>query len=220
MKCVFLLALVVAFAAYTFAGSLFNGASTTFEGPQPEHSQVHTNAFWFGTQDLTCVLGIQFDDLARDIRGRVPGWISSIREKRAARRTTLNPNHRIVYYKGQVFEWGTGSNGYHVGHQAVTRDCPVKWEREPAGYSHCPLRAARNFIHGYRTRYGGYNLLTNNCHHFANRLSHLLSSSSCTVPSSRWAHLARNIWRKLGEGNFNVRDMFKSPKEANIPTID
>ena len=151
-------------------------------------------------------MGVRTDDLI----GLLPDFISSRigdRTKRQApRRTTLEPIHRIVFYKGHVYEWGTGwvmcenfryfsghwfiqglwgfqtswgiskyfsrffrHNGYHLGRQAVTRDCPVTWEAATAGYSSCPAHLARDFINNYRDNFGAYNLVTNNCHHFSNR---------------------------------------------------
>ncbi len=63
------------------------------------------NGFWFGTQDLLCVVGVEKDDLL----GLLPDFIASRLTKRSApRRTTLNPNHRMVFYRGHVYEWGTG----------------------------------------------------------------------------------------------------------------
>ena len=69
---------------------------------------AHPNGFWFGTQDLLCVMGVRTEDLI----GLLPDFISSRigdRTKRQApRRTTLDPIHRIVFFKGHVYEWGTG----------------------------------------------------------------------------------------------------------------
>ena len=56
------------------------------------------------------------------------------------------------------------------------------------------------------------------------RLSALLSSDTCEVPRNRWADIARDTWRRISQGRFNVRDLFRKdkgrPEDSEIPTVD
>ena len=85
-----------------------------------------------------------------------------------------------------MFEWGNGIRGYHYGPDVVIDDCAVTWDEAPAGFSSCPIETIESFATGYRAKYGGYNLVTNNCHHFVNRVSLILSSDDCQIETDRF----------------------------------
>ncbi len=51
----------------------------------------------------------------------------------------------------------------------------------------------------FSTNYGPYNLLTNNCHHYVNRVSEMLTSDDCTSGApGGWASVTRGFWKALG----------------------
>lgn len=118
-------------------------------------------------------------------------------------RNSLRYIHSLVYYKDTVFEWGTGVRGCHWGPTASVTDCPVTWEPSPAGRGRCHVDVLVNYTRLYRNRFGPYHLLTNNCHHFANRVSALLSDPDCgrTARGSREVSdgivsvVERSLWR-------------------------
>jgi hypothetical protein len=142
--------------------------------------------FYYGTQSLHCLAGFVIsrrtgvyrrsadDDHPR--RGSTDGD--------PPRRSDFLYIHRLLRYRGRVFEWGGGSRGYHVGPTESVLDCPVTWESQPAGQSACPADRLVAWTAGYRRRYGAYNLLSNNCHQFANRAVAFLLHGCDTSPSS------------------------------------
>ena len=85
----------------------------------------------------------------------------------------------FLFLRGMVFEWGTGVAGFHAGNEALVSSCDVTWEDTPALNTSCSVDVAEEFTRNYRAEHGGYNLFSNNCHHFANRLLELVSSSDC-----------------------------------------
>ena len=52
-------------------------------------------------------------------------------------RSSLDYIHRVILYRGLVYEWGNGVEGYHYGKEPVISQCDVTWEKEPAGRSVC-----------------------------------------------------------------------------------
>lgn len=145
----------------------------------------HVNGFWFGTQSLLCMnakLGSLPDQRRIHRRSVVSSSSSGF-----PTRSSLRYVHRLVFYRGLTFEWGTGTRGYHFDRNGAVsvRDCDVTWERRPAGESDCPVSRVVDFTLRYRSRFGPYNLLTNNCHHFANRVSKLLTDGRCVVSGER-----------------------------------
>jgi hypothetical protein len=133
--------------------------------------QVDEGSFYYGTQTMLC--------LAASPNGPSPLRLLSRRSAdppSAPWRADFVYIHRLFRYRGHVFEWGSGARGFHVGPAESVTDCPVTWEDTPAGRSDCPPESLANWTGDYRRRYGGYNILTNNCHHFANRAAALLLS--------------------------------------------
>ena len=134
------------------------------------------DGFWFGTQSLNCLRSSsQERDTRRQGRGRVRFGRDTIR------RPDWHYIHRLIYYRQHVFEWGAGARGYYIGPHAAVPDCPTQWEVQPAGRSACSYARLEDFATGYKRRYGGYNLIANNCHHFANRAAELLASNCTTL---------------------------------------
>lgn len=168
---------IVVVSAWLIASRPFLSASEA-EGTQlPENKNEFVNGFWFGTQSLFCInskTGFLPHLSKRSIIHQDPSPTFAFPS-----RSNLRYVHRLLFYRGMTFEWGTGVQGHHLGYGASVRDCSVTWERSPAGESHCPVSKVTNFTLGYRNRFGPYNLLTNNCHHFANRISKLLMEEDC-----------------------------------------
>eukprot|EP00058_Branchiostoma_floridae_P023887 XP_002609377.1 hypothetical protein BRAFLDRAFT_86468 [Branchiostoma floridae] len=63
-----------------------------------------------------------------------------------------SPVHRVLLFRGEVFEWGVGS------------------------------KRAEFFAREYKSRYGSYRLFSNNCHFFVNRLMRYLDSGCTRMP--------------------------------------
>ncbi|XP_035689179.1 uncharacterized protein LOC118424633 [Branchiostoma floridae] len=99
---------------------------------------------------------------------------------------TLWPVHRVLIFRETVFEWGVGSDNFadKVAWEGVREpsDCSVSWSGSAAGSSSCTLQQAMDFSRGYKTRYGSYDLLFNNCHLFVNRMMNYLDSGCTRYP--------------------------------------
>ncbi|XP_063409616.1 uncharacterized protein LOC134692912 [Mytilus trossulus] len=119
--------------------------------------------FYFGTTRLFC--------MAKGKRGSSPS------------RPTWALKHRWIEYNGHFFE--RLKNGGDIFSSDAPKDsnkCSSRRESRPAGYSSLSIDCMKRCTNKYRQRYGSYRLLSNNCHHFANRFSDILCSSS-TCPS-------------------------------------
>jgi hypothetical protein len=134
------------------------------------------SGFWFGTQSLLCLTSPSHVAINNRNADR-------FKRQASISRADWHYIHRLIYYKQHVFEWGAGARGYYVGPHAAVTDCPTTWEVLPAGHSTCSVEQLRLFATSYKRTYGGYNLLANNCHHFANRAA-LLLLRNCTGTST------------------------------------
>ncbi|XP_061162586.1 uncharacterized protein LOC133171798 [Saccostrea echinata] len=121
---------------------------------QKSHSRCQGGKpYYFGTTDLLCKIG----------------------RRSAPSRFTLSLSHRWIYFDGEYFEWGVNGQSYHYGSTLTDGDhCRTEQEEEPAGYSQLDKSCIEKCARSYKGRYGSYNLLTNNCHIFANKLSEVL----------------------------------------------
>ena len=106
--------------------------------------------------------------------------------------------HRLVYYNGTYFEWGNREQGYHFGQSPASPECPITWEDEPAGTSSCSKEVIEEFSREYRAKYGRYNLILNNCHHFANRVAIILTQEDCKIGHDKWSSFADDFWNLTG----------------------
>ncbi|CAC5375390.1 unnamed protein product [Mytilus coruscus] len=119
--------------------------------------------FYFGTTRLFC--------MAKGKRGSSPS------------RPTWALKHRWIEYNGHYFE--RLKNGGDIFSSNAPKDsnkCSSRRESRPAGYSSLSIDCLKRCTNKYRQRYGSYRLLSNNCHHFANRFSDILCSRT-TCPS-------------------------------------
>ena len=126
-------------------------------------NSAHPNGYFFGTQNLRCVTGS-----GRKSRSVPPT------------RFGLALSHRLVYYRNAVYE--LHPSGVHTRNSPnweAARRCPVTWEASPAGTSTCSSQALTIYTNRYINIYDRYNVLTNNCHDFANRLSAYIFNSNC-----------------------------------------
>lgn len=118
--------------------------------------------YFFGTQNLNCVKG-------RTRRSIIPT------------RFVWDISHRLVYYRDAVYELHPGGVYTRTSpNWELANRCNVTWESTPAGTSTCSIEEMREFANNYVSNYGGYNLFTNNCHKFANRVSTFLFQSNCS----------------------------------------
>ena len=101
----------------------------------------YPSGYWFGTQSLLCVMGMT-------------GSPSSSGRKRrdvtSPSRYPLRFSHRLLFYKGSMYEWGTGTLGYFIGEAPSVVECEVTWEEEPTGNSTCHPDAIKEFTYEYR----------------------------------------------------------------------
>lgn len=193
------------------------------KGSSPENKNEHIDGFWFGKQSITCMKSKPGAFLPPGISKRSVIYQDSPDTSGYPSRYSLLYKHRLIFYRGTTFEWGTGVQGHHVGDGASVRDCPVTWERLPAGESHCPVSKVVNFTSSYRGRFGPYNLLTNNCHHFANRVSKLLSKGNCAVDSTIGKEdgvVTRGEKLLSRMVNYFLSLVSRDPEETKKPEID
>lgn len=135
----------------------------------PENEQSAPYKVWYGDQDLVCVMTANG---LKDVNN-LP-----------------SPNHRILYYRGTVYEWGIGPSKLSklitnlpintmraaYGSQPSATSCQVfRWI--PKGTSSKSLEEANNFANNYKRTVGSYRILTNNCFRFAKSLCIELTGS-------------------------------------------
>ncbi|XP_019630517.1 PREDICTED: uncharacterized protein LOC109474615 [Branchiostoma belcheri] len=111
----------------------------------------------------------------------------SLRKRAVVEVGTLVPLHRVLIFRNMVFEWGVGADNFEdkiawEGYR-VPSDCSVSWSHSAAGESGCSLQQAIDFSRGYKTRYGSYDLLSNNCHLYVNRMMNYLDSGCTRYPA-------------------------------------
>lgn len=126
--------------------------------------------YHFGHTDLKCL----FDT-------------TIVRAKRSAPwRFPYALKHGWIYYKGHYFEFGvdvsnTGTFEHSVsaGHPYKGNKCAHEREAVAAGFSRLSVDCLKKCSRSYTKEYGEYNLFSNNCNMFANRISKILCSSRC-----------------------------------------
>ncbi|XP_013381024.1 uncharacterized protein LOC106152078 [Lingula anatina] len=145
----------------------------------PSNSQEYPDGFWFGVQSLNCVLDLK---TKRSVVKPDPEF-----------RVPIRYAHRLLYYRGLVFEWGVSEDGHSHGTSPASPDCAVRWEAKPSGRSNCSSDVAKDFAASYKSKFGDYHLITNNCHLFATRLARLLRSADCKSHETAFSRLV-NRW--------------------------
>ncbi|XP_078311626.1 uncharacterized protein LOC111134274 [Crassostrea virginica] len=110
-------------------------------------------------------------------------WCLSKGKRGAPSRSTWSLTHRFIYYKDFYFEFLGNSNAVIGTSARDSHRCSSSREGSPAGYSRLSLDCIKGCARNYRCRYGKYNLLWNNCHHFTNRFSAVLCTTGTTCPS-------------------------------------
>ncbi|XP_061174366.1 uncharacterized protein LOC133183422 [Saccostrea echinata] len=119
--------------------------------------------FYFGVTDLSCLNG---------------------KKKRSApARGVWDYTHRFIYYRGYYFEFFVGSFTRIGSSRLAGSRCRGGIERSPAGYSYLSLDCIKRCARRYRYKYGLYNVVLNNCHNFANRMSEVLCRRGYQCPS-------------------------------------
>ncbi|XP_048740595.1 uncharacterized protein LOC125654645 [Ostrea edulis] len=149
--------------------------------------------YFFGTSDLACVTTKGRFHLI--VKRSVQMNSERNRTRRAAQtRHVFSPTHRWIYYKGMFYEWGTDggtktrlfgflndakSYSIKTGLPYKGETCDWLMESMPAGYSSVSVECLMGCTANYWTVSGDYNILQNNCHHFANTISNILCSNIC-----------------------------------------
>lgn len=87
-------------------------------------------------------------------------------------------NHRWIYYNGWYFELFYRP---HTRRAAKAESCAIRREPHPAGYTMLDANCVRRCAIYYNERFvKRYNALTQNCHHYANKLAEVMCTySSC-----------------------------------------
>ncbi|XP_062573568.1 uncharacterized protein LOC134235448 isoform X1 [Saccostrea cucullata] len=123
--------------------------------------------YYFGTTDLSCVI---IQSLKRGKRS-------------APARGTLDLSHRFIEYRGNYYDLLSNSKVAISKSRLWGDSCSGSKEASPAGYSELSSECIEGCAKNYKCKYGSYNLLTNNCHHLANRLSEVLCRRGTTCPA-------------------------------------
>ncbi|XP_072169945.1 uncharacterized protein [Diadema setosum] len=95
---------------------------------------------------------------------------------------TYKLDHSFVYFRGVAYEFGPGRRLTYTrgGLQRNVTACPMTTWTEK-GRSSCSSEQVETMASGYIESVGGYNLLFNNCHHFAKWLLQKLVSNECEL---------------------------------------
>ena len=81
-------------------------------------------------------------------------------------------SHSMILFRGKVFEWGIDKTYYM---KRSPSSCKITWRSKKESFSRCTLRQVERWTRDYGAK-NNYNLLTNNCHMFVNRLAKYLYS--------------------------------------------
>lgn len=93
---------------------------------------------------------------------------------------TLKPKHSLLMFRGKMFEWGFGTpKTYRMDRNPA--QCSISWEFVSKGMSKCRLDQIEQWTQNYPNLHGGYQVTTNNCHYFVNRLMEHLKTNCVTV---------------------------------------
>ncbi|XP_046842781.1 uncharacterized protein LOC124436850 [Xenia sp. Carnegie-2017] len=94
---------------------------------------------------------------------------------------TFRLTHSVLLFRGKVFEWGSEKYKWpEMGRPSSS--CKLKWNYEKKGRSRCSLDEIEVWNSQYEAKYSRYRLITNNCHHYVNRLADKLKTN-CLSPS-------------------------------------
>ena len=132
--------------------------------------------FWCGVPDSSYIqdIGNSADDNANRRKRQATNT------ERVVNINTYQLDHSFVYYLGESYEFGPGYDLVYTrgGVERSPLGCPVTWNYH--GESSCTREEAEELAAWYQKR-NTYNLLLNNCHHFAEWLMQRLVSDLCTI---------------------------------------
>ena len=137
-------------------------------------SQRHPTWYWIVKQELMCAT--MFDNSGS--LQRAQDAVYQVRRKRSLPINTLNPVHSLIYFNQTFYDRMPG--GERIFRRVVPnqiKHCMITSRR--IGESRCTDQQVRRFVTNYSGMYGTYNLFTNNCHYFSNRLHEYLSTKRC-----------------------------------------
>ncbi|XP_022343505.2 uncharacterized protein LOC111136720 [Crassostrea virginica] len=134
-----------------------------------------TNSFLFAKKTAQCQpVGRPF------YFGTTNIWCMSLFPKRVSRSVHRNPfgiSHRWIWYDGHFLEFGTRPHAginIRTTHPMVGDFCPMKWEKNPAGFSVLPVDCIIGCARNYERVFGKFSKTKNNCHMFTNRMAEIL----------------------------------------------
>jgi len=169
------------------------------------------------------LISIDISDLSNKISNITNNWFGSrVRRSvpsKALARYNLETVHRMLAYKGMVYEWGVAGSAWSISTSPYYPDCQTTWEEEPAGTSYCESQNLVTFTESYSMTYGNYELLTNNCHHYANRIVALLTSSECGLSYGNSPATEDNWWDKLNGNLFDNDSSEEEHGDDEVPII-
>lgn len=108
--------------------------------------------YYFGTTNIFCTI-----KKTRRKRSSPSSYTLSLKQR------------RWILYDGVYFERFRKNDTATYGHSTDMDSCKTKRERSPAEYSNLSVDCLKRCTERYRQLYGRYHLLTNNCHHFADK---------------------------------------------------
>ena len=127
--------------------------------------------YWFGKTNLSCLIGL---GKGRGKRG-VP------------ERFELALDHRWIKYRGHYFEiLGPGYLRVSSISPLGAGSCSQRQESRVAGYGVLSVDCIKRCTRSYENTFGRYNVLSNNCHRFANRISRVLCQDSSCPSWCNW----------------------------------
>ena len=85
-------------------------------------------------------------------------------------------DHSLLMFRGKIFEWGLGDQKTYKMNRDPSQ-CSISWSSGSKGRSKCLLSDVEDWTEDYPNEYGKYDLLTNNCHFFVNRLVKFLNTN-------------------------------------------
>ncbi|CAB4007689.1 Hypothetical predicted protein [Paramuricea clavata] len=81
--------------------------------------------------------------------------------------------HSMILFRGKVFEWGINYT-YYMNRSPSS--CQITWHWGAKGFSKCSLSDVESWTRAYG-RSNTYDILSNNCHMFVNRLAKYLNTN-------------------------------------------
>lgn len=181
MKYIFVIVFLGLLVGLDACDPLSTTVENTAERPKFHPNYNRMSDIWLGELefvDFFC--GWPYDVTNRQKRAVQEGREAVPKRLTPDELNTLKLDHSFVYFRGQTFEWGA-SMMVNFNNGTINRyssECTnAVWRRQ--GNSACSLKQAQQLASKFYQIFGSYNLLTNNCHNFAEWFMRNLSEGNC-----------------------------------------